>query len=82
MAWQERELSIDSALKKFDRALADGGRMNRKMDEGQAVSGRRETASGISSSGSGTALRRPPTETRPAQAGEGYFTQGERDGKG
>lgn len=38
--------------------------------------------SGISSSGSGTALRRPPTETRPAQAGEGYFTQGERDGKG
>lgn len=33
--------------------------------------------SGISSGGSGTAPRRPPTETRPALAGEGNFTHGE-----
>lgn len=30
--------------------------------------------SGISSSSGGTALRRPPTETRPTPAGESYFT--------
>lgn len=42
-----------------------------------------EGDSGISiSGGGGSALRRPPTETRPAQAGGGYFTRPREKGAG